>query len=74
MEIRNAIQRLLERLPDLELVPGTVPTRFPSAIVNGLVHMPTVIEPISDRRTREANAGARVSRFIVQLASISLVR
>jgi cytochrome P450 family 142 subfamily A polypeptide 1 len=47
MEIRNAVARLIERLPDLELAPGTEPTRFPSAIVNGLVHMPTVFTPIS---------------------------
>ena len=47
MEIRNTISRLLERLPDLELVPGTQPTRFGSTIVNGLAHMPTVFTPIS---------------------------
>ena len=47
MEISNTIQRLLERLPDLELVPGTEPTRFPSAILNGLIDMPTTFTPIS---------------------------
>jgi len=47
MEIRNTIARLLERLPDLELVPDSPPTRFASPIVNGLVHMPTVFAPIS---------------------------
>ena len=47
MEIRNAISRLLDRLPDMALVPGTEPTRFPSAIVNGLVHLPATFTPIS---------------------------
>jgi cytochrome P450 len=47
MEIRNTISRLLERLPDLELVPDSPPTRFASPIVNGLVHMPTVFTPTS---------------------------
>ncbi|MBJ22098.1 MAG: cytochrome P450 [bacterium] len=47
MEIGNAVQRLIERLPDLELAPGTEATRFPSAIVNGLAHMPTVFTPTS---------------------------
>ena len=47
MEIGNAIFRLLERLPDLELAPGTQPTRFPSPIVNGLLNLPAVFAPRS---------------------------
>ena len=47
MEIRNTIARLIERLPDLELDPDTKPTRFASAIVNGLVHLPAQFTPIA---------------------------
>jgi len=47
MEIGNTVQRLIERLPDLELAAGTEPTRFPSPIVNGLARMPTTFTPIS---------------------------
>jgi hypothetical protein len=47
MEIRNAIARLIERLPDLELSPDTKPTRFISPIINGLVHLPAQFTPIS---------------------------
>jgi cytochrome P450 len=45
MEIRVVIGRLLERLPDLQLAPGAQPTRFASAIVNGLTQLPAVFAP-----------------------------
>jgi cytochrome P450 family 142 subfamily A polypeptide 1 len=46
MEIRVAVGRLLERLPDLELAPGTRPERAFSPIINGLVSMPVVFTPV----------------------------
>ncbi|MEE2664020.1 MAG: cytochrome P450 [Myxococcota bacterium] len=45
MEIRVVIGRLLERLPDLQLAPGSQPTRFASSIVNGLTKLPAVFAP-----------------------------
>ncbi len=42
MEIAVVIGRLLERLPELALAPGTRPTRAASPIVNGLARMPVV--------------------------------
>ena len=49
MEIRHTIDRLLDRLPDLELAPGRPPCRFFSPIVNGLSEMPAVFTPPRDR-------------------------
>jgi cytochrome P450 family 142 subfamily A polypeptide 1 len=45
MEIRVAIGRILERLPDLTLAPGAQLLRFRSPIVNGLTQMPAVFTP-----------------------------
>ena len=45
MEVRVAIGRLLERLPDLRPEPGTRPTRSWSSIINGLERLPVVFTP-----------------------------
>ncbi len=47
MEIRVTLERLLTRLPDLQLAPGARLERHPSSIVNGLVHMPVVFTPVA---------------------------
>ena len=45
MEIRVTLERVLARLPDLQLAPGARLERHASSIVNGLVHMPAVFTP-----------------------------
>ena len=42
MEIRVTLERLLERLPGLELSPDAPPQRFASSVVNGLSQLPVV--------------------------------
>jgi cytochrome P450 len=45
MEMRVAIGRILERLPDLELDAGDKPRFFRSAVMNGLTYLPAVFTP-----------------------------
>ena len=45
MEIRVTLERLLERLPELQLAPDGETLRFPSSIVNGLSKLPVIFPP-----------------------------
>jgi len=45
MEMRVALARILERLPDLRPEPGSKPRYFHSAVMNGLTHLPAVFTP-----------------------------
>jgi cytochrome P450 len=45
MEMRVAIGRILERLPDLYLEPGSSPRHFHSSVMNGLTYLPAVFTP-----------------------------
>jgi cytochrome P450 len=45
MEMRVAIGRILERLPDLHLEPGSSPRHFHSSVMNGLTYLPAVFTP-----------------------------
>jgi cytochrome P450 len=45
MEMRVAIGRVLERLPDLRLEPGSKPRYFRSSVMNGLTSLPAVFTP-----------------------------
>ena len=42
MEIRVTLERLLKRLPDLQIAPDRKAQRFPSSIVNGLSSLPVI--------------------------------
>jgi cytochrome P450 len=45
MEMRVALGRILERLPDLQLDPSEAPRFFPSSVVNGLTYLPACFGP-----------------------------
>jgi len=49
LEMRVAFEHLLERLPDLELAPGTEPVAGVTPLVHGMAHMPVVFSPTRQR-------------------------
>jgi len=49
LEMRVAFEHILERLPDLELAPGTEPVAGITPLVHGMAHMPVVFSPTRRR-------------------------
>jgi cytochrome P450 len=45
MELRVMVRELVERLPDMRVAPGAVPTRVASTLVRGISSLPVVFTP-----------------------------